>query len=310
MNKLKILQEQFKRGELSKHEFINEALLVHQFLFDYVEIIKNIEVTKILISAQGISFFLEDDIQLVVPPNESRTAPIEIMNFGSYELNETKIIDILLVGSRHILDIGANIGWYSVRFARQEPNAKIYCFEPVPLTYEFLCRNVNLNNVGEQVLCYNYGLSNTNGSCEFFIAPTNCVNASLLNVANVDNAQAMIGLTLTLDQWKINHKVKPDFIKCDVEGAELLVFQGGYETLANDKPIVFTELLRKWTKPFNYHPNDVLAYFRELNYCCYAIGPESTNLIEKVTEETLETNYVFLHSANHSHLIDVLNKIK
>jgi hypothetical protein len=68
MNKLKILQEQFKRGELSKHEFINEALLVHQFLFDYVEIIKNIEVIKILISAQGISFFLEDDIQFLNPP--------------------------------------------------------------------------------------------------------------------------------------------------------------------------------------------------------------------------------------------------
>jgi hypothetical protein len=115
-----------------------------------------------------------------------------------------------------------------------------------------------------------------------------------------------LGLTLTLDEWVANYKVVPDFIKCDVEGAELLVFQGGLSTLATYKPIVFSEMLRKWTRPFGYQPNDMLAYFKKLGYSCFAVGEKGTHLITEVTEETVETNYVFLHFEVHVTLIDAL----
>jgi hypothetical protein len=47
-------------------------------------------------------------------------------------------------------------------------------------------------------------------------------------------------------------------IKADVEGAELLVVQGGLQTIAKYRPLIFLELLRKRSKPFGYHPNDVI----------------------------------------------------
>ena len=52
-----------------------------------------------------------------------------------------------------------------------------------------------------------------------------------------------------------------DFIKCDVEGSELFVYQGGIESIDRFKPIVFSEMLRKWSNKFGYHPNDIINLF-------------------------------------------------
>src|SRR3546814_4841495 len=86
--------------------------------------------------------------------------------------------------------------------------------------------------------------------------PAGSVNASLSNVSGVKSADVVVGLTLTLDQWCANQRLQPDFIKCDVEGAELLVFRGGKNTLAQARPVVITESLRKWAKPFGYHRSE------------------------------------------------------
>lgn len=310
MNKLTTLKEQFAQGKLSKPDFIREALGVHRTLFQYVDIVGSTDVREIHISAEGVSFLMhEHGIRLMAPAEEARVAPIEVMNFGRYEPAETRVMDLLSAEARQILDVGANIGWYAVRFAKQHPDAQVHAFEPMPVSHAFLQRNVALNQVGGQVRCYNYGLSQSNGSFEFFIAPTGGTNASLLNVAGAQDARVVVGLTLTLDQWVSNQQVHPDFIKCDVEGAELLVFRGGRETLLRDRPIVFAELLRKWAKPFGYHPNDMLAYFRELGYLCFAVGEAGARRIEAVTDETPETNYAFLHAEAHRTTVERLEAL-
>ncbi len=301
------LKEQFAAGALSKPDFIRKALELHRQLFHYVEVTRNTDVHEITITGEGVSFVMgQERIRLYAPPEEARVAPIEAMNFGRYEPEETRVMDLLTDGARQILDVGANIGCYAVRFARRSPHVSVHAFEPMPTSHAYLQRNVAANGVGAQVCCYNYGLSETGGSFEFFIAPANGVNASLLNVAGAQDARTVVGLTLTLDQWTTNQQLRPDFIKCDVEGAELLVFRGGRETLKRDRPIVFAEMLRKWSKPFGYHPNDMLEFFRELGYRCYAVGTAGVRHIEEVTDETSETNYAFVHTEAHTAAIAAL----
>ncbi len=301
---LTTLKQQFQTGTLSKPDFIRAALERHKTLFEYIEVTRNTDVKEILIAADGVSFVLgEERIRLYCPDNEARVAPIEIMNFNHYEPVETRVMDLLAANARSILDIGANIGLYAIRFAKRLTQAHIYAFEPVPTSYAFLQRNVAANQVGTQISCFNYGLSDTSGTVNFYISPAAGTNASLLNVADAQDAQQVVGLTLTLDQWSANQKVVPDFIKCDVEGAELLVFRGGRTTLMQHQPMVFAELLRKWSKPFGYHPNDMLAYFADLDYQCFAVGDTGVNRITEVTDLTRETNYAFLHSHKHAEII-------
>lgn len=305
---IKSLKEQHAAGTLLKHDFIRQAFDTHRCLFEYIEITRNTEVREIRITEKGVQFRIgAEDIWLYSPPEESRVVPIETMNFDSYEPEETHIMDLLVADASQILDVGANIGWYAVRFAKRSPKAKVHAFEPMPVSYSYLQRNIWANEVGDRVRTYNYGLSDVNDSLHFYIAPNSSVNASLQNVADAPDAETIVGFTYTLDQWCSNHQVQPDFIKCDVEGAELLVFKGGKETLLRNKPIVFAEMLRKWTKPFGYQPNDMLRFFENIGYCCYAVGPKGSRRIDEINELTLETNYVFLNLQEHRGSIKKLN---
>jgi FkbM family methyltransferase len=305
------LKDQYAGGVLSKPDFIEQALDVHRSLFDYVDIVRSTDVREIRITAEGICFRVgEEDVWLYAPPGEARVLPMEVMNFGRYEPEEARIMDLLSAGAETILDVGSNIGWYAIRFAKRLPKALVHAFEPMPVSHAFLQRNVALNDVGNRVCCYNYGLSDKCGGFDFFMPQAGSVNASLSNVSGAKNASVVVGLTLTLDQWCANQRLQPDFIKCDVEGAELLVFRGASRTLAQARPVVFTELLRKWAKPFGYHPNDVLGFFEKLGYACYAIGSVGARRIERVTDETVETGYAFLHRDAHGALIRRLESLQ
>lgn len=57
-----------------------------------------------------------------------------------------------------------------------------------------------------------------------------------------------------------------DFIKCDVEGAELLVLQGARSTLDRLSPILFLEVFDKWTIAFDYTPADLVCFLRDIGY--------------------------------------------
>ena len=111
----------------------------------------------------------------------------------------------------------------------------------------------------------------------------------------------------TIDNFVENNKIpKVDFIKIDVEGAEYFVFQGGIKTITNHKPIVFTEMLRKWAKKFGYTPNDIITYFSQLGYKCFVSSNNKLKLINQVDDNTQETNYFFLHPVNH---VNKINKL-
>lgn len=295
------LKRRFQAGDIAKPEFIARALDIHRHLFDCVALTGSTDVHEIHITPDGVSFLMgEERLCLFAPPEEARVAPIEVLNFDRYEPAETRAMDALTLGAKQILDVGANIGWYAVRFARRLPQAQVHAFEPMPTAHAYLQRNVAANGLGNRVTCYSHGLSDQSGSVKFFVAPQGGTNASLLNVSEAPDARSVVGLTLTLDDWVTNQGVAPEFIKCDVEGAELLVFRGGRSTLQTYRPIVFTELLRKWSKPFGYHPNDMLGFFADLGYSCWAVGDAGVRPIQQVADETPETNYAFLHPDAHA----------
>lgn len=111
----------------------------------------------------------------------------------------------------------------------------------------------------------------------------------------------------TVDLFVEKNKTKVDFIKCDVEGAEFLVFKGAQETLRRDKPVIFTEMLRKWSAPFNYHPNDMIKFFADLSYDCFVIEDgERLQRFTTVDEMTVETNYIFCHRDKIGEIGDLL----
>ena len=227
-----------------------------------------------------------------------RIAPIEVLNFLDYEKNDSKMIDLLVEDNANIFDIGANMGWYSINMGLSRRGAQIHCFEPIPHTYAYLQQNLKLNAV-PNVKAHNFGFSNCSGEFDFYFYGEGSGNASSVNVSNRDDVEVFKCKVQTLDEFIAQEKTSIDFIKCDVEGAELMVFQGGLQTIKRNQPIIFSEILRKWSAKFNYNPNEIFDLLKSLNYRVFTTNGEKLKEFFVMDDSTVETNFFFLHDKKH-----------
>jgi FkbM family methyltransferase len=307
MNSLQALRDQHLTGALSKHDYIQKMYAQHHAqLFDYAAYLSQTDVASIEIrDSKVIMTSKKYGIRMVCPEGDHRVAPVESLNFLGYEEKDANMMLKLVPERSVVLDVGANMGWYSLLLARQVKDCRIHAFEPIPKTYSFLTQNIALNQI-ENVTAHHFGLSNERKDLTFYFYPEGSGNASSANLSERSDAELVTCHVERLDDFVQENNLCIDFIKCDVEGAELFAFQGALKTLQKDQPIVFTEMLRKWSAKFNYHPNEILALFTRLGYrCFYADGATLTELTE-MTDETIETNFFFLHTDKHQHLVSAL----
>lgn len=299
-NSLQTLKDQFLAGKLSKADYIEKMHEKHRQLYEYMEFMQDTDVKKIILSNRELIFELGDQgIRLKCDPADHRPAPLDALNFGEYEKQEFNVLSFLARSSEVFLDVGANLGWYSLSLTRQNPDLTAYAFEPIPKTYQLLVENLKLNSA-QRVRPQALGLSDKTGELEFFYYPEGAVNASLANVSGRDDVEVLRCPVKTLDQFCDEQNLSAvDLIKVDVEGAELFTLRGAGKTLEKFKPAVFAEMLRKWAAPFGYHPNEIIELMRKKGYHCYALGKNRLSAFDKMDEETIETNFLFLHPERH-----------
>lgn len=298
------IKEQYKSKVIDKWQYIDRMYEKHALFFEYAQYIESTNISKIEIAdGEVIMTFRDSGVKLICSKGDKRLAPFDTLNFGEYEQDELQIQLSLMEECKTIFDIGANYGWYSIHVARKFPGAAIYSFEPIPYTFSQLKKNIALNHI-DNINAVNVGLSEQEGSFTFYYDPALSVNASLSKLTDSSSLQTTVCTVSKLDSFAKANNTKVDFIKCDVEGAELLAFKGGKEILKRDCPIVFSEMLRKWTAKFNYHPNDIIEFFTYLNYKCFTIASGKLKAFDRVDENTMETNYFFLNPAKHAGQID------
>lgn len=304
MNTINNTLSAFENGEIGKHDFIAEMYLRHHSkLFEYSMHLDKTNIKKIEIENGQVIFTSRDGgVRMYGVPGDFRIAPIETLNFFDYEKDDSVMLQNLVSDGDVILDIGANMGWYSINLALTHRSAKIHAFEPIPTTYHWLEKNVGINGLNN-VEIHNFGLSNKVGTFDFYSYPEGSGNASAENLSGRSDAIISECRLVTLDKFRSEYRDPIDFIKCDVEGGELLVFQGGKETIQNDLPIVFSEILRKWSAKYNYEPNEIFQFFRALKYQAFTVKNGVLLPFQAMNEETLETNFFFLHSIKHAALI-------
>jgi FkbM family methyltransferase len=302
------LKASFRQKEISKQEFIDRMYKKHQDLFLYCSLISNTDIKSIEILDDEIRFTSRtDELIFSCSLADKRSAPFEILNFGQYESTDAEMIYKLVNNGDVVLDIGANIGWYSMSLAKRNPASHIHAFEPVPSTFGMLETNVMLNKVSN-IRCYNMGFSEVNKTSDFFVSNATSVSSSAKNISGSDVKKVSCQLK-KMDDFLLGSGLVIDFIKCDVEGAELFVFEGGIEVLRTQQPIVFSEMLRKWTAVYGYSPNDIIELFASLGYRTYFIDKSGyLKSIERITEDTIQTNFTFLHKKKHISQIENLVK--
>jgi FkbM family methyltransferase len=305
MNNFEKNRSLFLENKISKVEFIDFMYNIHQTLFEYSDEIKNTSISKIeILDNKVIMTFRDSGVKLLCIPGDKRIACLDAINFKSYEEEELMMQYKLIQDNDVVIDIGGNYGWYCLHIAKKFPNSKVYTFEPIPNTYNNLQFNINLNKI-INIIPINSGLSDNIGEFTFFCDPNLTVNASLNNVNDNPNAIKIVCNVDVLDNFVKERGInKVDFIKCDIEGAEIFALKGSINIIQEQKPKLFVEMLRKWTKKFDYHPNEIIDLLKNIGYGCFVITEGCLlNEVFEINENTVETNFVFLHKEKHNSLI-------
>ena len=163
-----------------------------------------------------------------------------IIEHGFFEKESTEAVKKIVKNGDVVLDIGANIGYYTVIFSRLTGSkGMVYAFEPVKKYREVLKENLISNKV-KNAKIYPFGFSDKKESLDIYIGNS---SATLHWVA--DNSplfQERIRL-ITLDEFsKKNNIKKIDFIKIDVDGHEPSFFKGAWNTLEKFNPVILLEI--------------------------------------------------------------------
>lgn len=298
---------------ISKPLYIEAMYQWHRCLFDYADLIRDTDISSIEITdGQVIMTSRSAGIKILCNKEDRRIAPIEILNFDFYEQNDFNMIIKLMrmlcsnhEGRINFFDIGANIGWHSLNVAKQFKDAKVFAFEPIPVTFNSLKQNIELNKLNN-IHPQNFGFSNCEQTLIFYYYPEGSGNASSTNLVERTDSQEIFGVVKKLDDFVFENNLTIEFIKCDVEGAELFVYEGGIESIKRDNPVIFTEMLRKWSAKFNYHPNEIINLLATVGYRCFVTKEEQLVEFFSMDENTVETNFFFLHTVKHIDLINYL----
>ena len=302
--KINDYRQSFNKGQIKKADYIaNMYEYWHKYLFDYADDLKNINISSIEITDEEVFITTKDRLlKFCAIKKDRRVVPFTIINFNDFEKVETDMVFKLLGDKPTVLDIGANIGWYSINIASSLKNSKIFSFEPIQTTFNYLKQNIRVNNL-KNIHPYNFGMSDKKDNISFYFYPEGSGNSSMVNVSERQNIELIDCQLSTIDNFCFEKNINIDFIKCDVEGAEYKAIIGGMKTLKRDFPILFIEILRKWAKKFEYDPNKLFKLLKNIGYIPFVIRKNKLFRFEFMDEKTLETNFFFLHCEKHKNLI-------
>lgn len=138
-----------------------------------------------------------------------------------------------------VLDIGVNIGFYLLNFAKKANQGNVYGFEPNPTVFEFAKKNCELNQF-QHVKLNNIGLGHVASS--FQMAQIND-NLGMNKIVTESTSGSFTVQVQRLDDFVNQENItKVDVMKIDVEGFEMNVLLGAEEVINKNKPFLFIEI--------------------------------------------------------------------
>lgn len=187
----------------------------------------------------------------------------------SFELRERRFVERLLQPGMIMLDIGAHHGLYTLLGSRNVgTQGRVLAFEPSTRERNHLLTHLRLNRC-KNVDVEPVALGRKVGSGELFVVDGMETGCNCLRPPSVSEPTFKVAVHVdTLDDYLERRRIeRVDFIKIDVEGAELEVFKGATRLLnRRPRPIILAEIEDARTAAWNYPAKETVDYLRQYDY--------------------------------------------
>jgi FkbM family methyltransferase len=225
--------------------------------------------------------------KMFLDPNDTIVSK-NLATRGIYESAETEIVRREIKKGDMVLDIGANIGYYTLIFAELVgENGKVFAFEPDPDNFALLNKNVQINNYHNVVLIKK-GVSDKNGMAKLYLSEKNKGDHRIYDL--FDGRKFVEIETIQLDDYFRDYKEKIDFIKVDIQGAEVSAFHGMRNILEKNQNVkILTEFWPEGIRNSGANPEEYLQFFTERGFKMYDIGGKMEKIKSIGVPELLET---------------------
>lgn len=162
----------------------------------------------------------------------------------AYDHNDNPLVNVSIKPEDNdiCIDAGACYGDATVWMAKECNVKKVYSFEPVPDTFQYLCKNIEKHNIANTVIPVNMGLSDQESMLHMQTHPSTHGADTL--IFNYDKYTQKYGVNedivavkcTSIDKYCKDNGILPTFIKMDIEGAEKEALMGAKETIRTLKP--------------------------------------------------------------------------
>jgi FkbM family methyltransferase len=206
--------------------------------------------------------------------------------FGVYEKETVDWFRSNLRPGMVVLDIGANVGQYTLIAARDVgPHGRIHAFEPNPISYRRLASNIEINSFAN-VSTHALAVSDCAGEVTLYVPDHDNMGEASLQMSQTGQRNITVR-SVTIDEWARNADLGAtphiDLIKIDVQGLESAVLRGARQIMLRFRPIIICEFEERWLRDSGTSSVELKRMLSELSYSANRIT--SSGLSQVATDE-------------------------
>jgi FkbM family methyltransferase len=216
---------------------------------------------------------VEADGHLLYVEPHDRAVGARLRRRGVWAAAETALCKREIQPGMRVLDVGANIGYFTLLFARLVgPTGHVYAFEPEPRNFDLLQRNIARNGY-TNITAVPKAVSRASGSQQLYKSPDNLGDHRLAYGAA--GREAVDVSVVALDEY-FPAEARVDFIKVDIQGAECGALHGARALIARSAPLrLITEFWPAGIRALGDDPEQYLTDLAALGFRLAVIAPGS-----------------------------------
>ena len=193
--------------------------------------------------------------------------PIDFIKDRKYDAHIKKIMAIVLEKDSSFIDIGCHNGDFLIEANKFAPSGSHVGFEPIPYFYNKLVITFgDINDIRQ------LGLSNERGETTFNYVKSNPLYSGIKK-RNYPGKESIEELNIKVDT--LDHQLfessRVDLIKIDVEGAELNVLRGSFNTITKFNPVIVFEYELGASDVYDATPLEMWSFFNKVKYSVYTL---------------------------------------